>query len=238
MISHETHSPTVFAPLQALPGKVCASRELYDLVWSCLTVGRFFVVHSETTAERASLRIRARQMVLRNRRHLDAVKAFESALLGRAQKVIADELAVSLSTASAMLKQVAETMGFSCRFKRLPLAVPLLLHALRRQAFDEIFIGTDPAGDGDLCLTVRRFDTAFAESLSRGEYEVACALLEGKTHEEIAAIRHASTRTVANQLSSVFRKFGTSGRFELLRLAVTSTASNRLLEKLPNDQSE
>jgi DNA-binding CsgD family transcriptional regulator len=53
--------------------------------------------------------------------------------------------------------------------------------------------------------------------LSAAEREVARAALEGRSNAEIAALRGTSVRTVANQLQSIFRKLGVSGRTELIQ---------------------
>jgi DNA-binding NarL/FixJ family response regulator len=57
------------------------------------------------------------------------------------------------------------------------------------------------------------------ESLTAAESEVARYLLEGRSNAEIARRRGSSERTVANQVSSVFRKLGVRSRLELLVLA-------------------
>lgn len=52
--------------------------------------------------------------------------------------------------------------------------------------------------------------------LSVAEQEVVRLLGEGRSNAEIARVRGTSTRTVANQLTSIFRKSGVHSRFELL----------------------
>ena len=53
-------------------------------------------------------------------------------------------------------------------------------------------------------------------SLTAAEREVITALLEGKSHAEIAARRGRSADTVAKQAGSAFRKLGVSSRSELV----------------------
>jgi DNA-binding CsgD family transcriptional regulator len=55
--------------------------------------------------------------------------------------------------------------------------------------------------------------------LTPAESEVVAHLLKGRSNAEIAALRRASERTVANQVASVFRKLGVSSRLELVALA-------------------
>jgi len=51
--------------------------------------------------------------------------------------------------------------------------------------------------------------------LTAAESEVVALVLAGSSNEEIARERSSSTRTVANQVASVFRKLGVKSRGEL-----------------------
>jgi DNA-binding NarL/FixJ family response regulator len=57
---------------------------------------------------------------------------------------------------------------------------------------------------------------ALPDALSKGEREVAEALLHGKSNREIANARGTAVRTVANQVASVFRRCGVASRAELI----------------------
>ena len=52
-------------------------------------------------------------------------------------------------------------------------------------------------------------------ALTRAEREVVLLVLAGASSNEVAARRRTSSRTVANQLASAFRKLGVNGRTEL-----------------------
>jgi DNA-binding CsgD family transcriptional regulator len=52
--------------------------------------------------------------------------------------------------------------------------------------------------------------------LTPAESEVIVHVLAGRTNAEIAAARGTSTRTVANQVASLFRKLGVASRLELV----------------------
>jgi len=59
-------------------------------------------------------------------------------------------------------------------------------------------------------------------SLTSAELDVARHVLGGASNAQIARARGSSTRTVANQLGSIFRKLGICSRIELAqRLAST-----------------
>jgi DNA-binding CsgD family transcriptional regulator len=54
-----------------------------------------------------------------------------------------------------------------------------------------------------------------AERLSGAERQVLALLLDGCSNAEVAAIRNRSTRTIGNQVASMFRKLGVGSRSEL-----------------------
>lgn len=57
-------------------------------------------------------------------------------------------------------------------------------------------------------------------SMTDAEQEILGMLLERRTQRDMASARGTSARTVANQVASIYRKLGVSGRVELLaRLA-------------------
>jgi DNA-binding NarL/FixJ family response regulator len=63
---------------------------------------------------------------------------------------------------------------------------------------------------------------ALPEGLTQAEREVTTRLLAGEGYAQIAARRGVAVRTVANQVTSIFRKLGVSSRLELaVRLGET-----------------
>ena len=63
--------------------------------------------------------------------------------------------------------------------------------------------------------------------LTAAEREVAKLVLQGFSNEEIAALRGARTRTVANQLQAAYRKLGIGSRVELARISAGEAGGNR-----------
>jgi len=55
------------------------------------------------------------------------------------------------------------------------------------------------------------------ERASNAESEIVRLVLEGLSNQAIAERRGTSTRTVANQLQSLYRKLGVTSRIELIR---------------------
>jgi DNA-binding CsgD family transcriptional regulator len=73
--------------------------------------------------------------------------------------------------------------------------------------------------DGELAVLSFTLPGDDAISLSSAESDVVRHLLAGRSNSEIAALRRCSTRTVANQVASLFRKLGVRSRLELVALA-------------------
>jgi DNA-binding CsgD family transcriptional regulator len=202
-----------------------ALRGVCDVLWWGLTHGALSVVHSDSDGQHAVLRIRPQLPAAPWSLRANAVDAFERVLLGCAQKVVAIDLSMPLPSLSSTLRQLTQNMGFRCCVSRIPVAVPLLLHALRRRAFHDLRVSRSPGLEHEIRVSVRHRYGVVARHLSSGERDVALRLLEGQSYLEIARQREVSVRTVANQLSSVFRKVGASGRFDLLRAAVERGAN-------------
>ena len=68
--------------------------------------------------------------------------------------------------------------------------------------------------DGELAVLSFTLPGDSAISLSSAESDVARHILAGRSNSEIAALRRCSTRTVANQVASLFRKLGVRSRSE------------------------
>ncbi len=73
--------------------------------------------------------------------------------------------------------------------------------------------------DGELAVLSFTLPGDDAINLSSAESDVARHILAGRSNSEIAALRRCSTRTVANQVASLFRKLGVGSRLELVALA-------------------
>ena len=54
------------------------------------------------------------------------------------------------------------------------------------------------------------------DNLSEAEADILAGILRGESNAEIARRRHTKTRTVANQIASIFRKLGVRSRAELM----------------------
>jgi DNA-binding NarL/FixJ family response regulator len=67
----------------------------------------------------------------------------------------------------------------------------------------------------------------FPENLTKAEQEVAAAVISGKTNAEIASARRTSTRTVANQVASLFSKLGARSRNQIAAAVIGAKGAGR-----------
>jgi DNA-binding CsgD family transcriptional regulator len=73
--------------------------------------------------------------------------------------------------------------------------------------------------DGEVVVLSFSVGSLPTNTLTAAESEVAAYVVDGRSNAEIAHRRGCSERTVANQVSSVFRKLGVRSRLELVVLA-------------------
>jgi DNA-binding NarL/FixJ family response regulator len=134
------------------------------------------------------------------------------------QKVVAVERGRSQATISGHLKRQLKRMGVEQCTRRLPLALALLAHATDSELVEVTLTGsTEVAGACASWRLVAELSEVSLTDLSPGERDVTRRYLEGQTHAQIACARASKPRTVANQLASVFQRYGATGRFDLLR---------------------
>jgi DNA-binding CsgD family transcriptional regulator len=140
--------------------------------------------------------------------------AFERLMLGQSQKEVAAELGCSISSVSSAARECLLAFSYGNQPSRTPLLFFMAAHAAH--GFPVCRARIEPAGPGRWLLSIEQPDTQMRGKLPAAELNTACLLIEGKTYQEMAVLRRTSPRTVANQLSAVFRKLGVSGRSELL----------------------
>ena len=92
------------------------------------------------------------------------------------------------------------------------------LHAFHPSTMSVGFVKVD--GQQLAVIEVPTTSSLPVSKLTPTEQQVLALLLAGKTSREIAAERSVAERTVINQISAIYRKFGVSGRAELTALAL------------------
>jgi DNA-binding NarL/FixJ family response regulator len=149
-------------------------------------------------------------------RRLDIV---EAVLSGLPQKNVASDLDLAPSTIALNSRLALECRGVACKPSR---AHPLLMLAARvaaeqRLAFVRSSSVISREGKELRALSVPRPDRHLDKLLPAAELAVIRRLIEGHSYAEIAAGRGTSTRTIANQITAVFRRLRVSGRNELVQ---------------------
>lgn len=142
----------------------------------------------------------------------------EAILSGVGQKSIAIELGLAPSTVALNARLALEALGAHTRPSRVhPL---LMLSALASRAQHPGATGALSYLDDEQAslrvISIPRPDGPLEETLPRAELAVIRSLIEGVSYAEIARRRGTSTRTIANQITAVFRRMKVSGRSELL----------------------
>ncbi len=150
----------------------------------------------------------------------------ERVLSGDAPKVVAMETGCAASTVAIAVGDCLRAMGLDHRSSRVPALLVLILHAQRGEAQRlSVQIERSPGQrDERRLVSSARLEQCLNRRLSAGELAVVSLLVEGKTYVEIAEQRKSAVRTVANQIASVYRKLGISGRIDLIRYLVAASS--------------
>lgn len=195
-------------------------------LWPRLCSGKLVITAHSASAESCELRLRCRPAGLRSAlRHADG-ELLAALLAGECQKNFAIDRGVSPSSISNLARRCLRRIGTDCTLTHAPLGLALVATAYRA-TFTQVMavIQAPRSADEEWIVSMPRSDAALLPRLSAAEYEVARLAMEGVLHEDIAARRQRSGRTVANQLRSIGMKLGVSGRFRWIDLSVRSGAA-------------
>jgi DNA-binding NarL/FixJ family response regulator len=130
---------------------------------------------------------------------------------GFAVKQVAAELDLEWATARTTISRALRKLGL-----RRCAQVPAFWHGLSGAA------SSSRVADGEELLVFEsRLDAhGLAVRLTLAEREVLQAVLAGHGNQQIARQRNTSVRTVANQLATLFQKFGASSKGDLASKAL------------------
>ncbi|MDI3283820.1 LuxR C-terminal-related transcriptional regulator [Polyangium sp. 15x6] len=124
---------------------------------------------------------------------------------GHSNKLIAYELGIPEGTVATHIRSIRMKLGVRSRTELVDRYLTLRDAEVSEFSIfaSRVMIGAAEAASPD------------AASLTPSECDVASMAARGMSNARIAAGRRCSTRTVANQLASVYRKLGVSSRAEL-----------------------
>jgi len=152
-----------------------------------------------------------------------SVSIAQRVLCGEYPKALASSFQVSPSTISQHISHVFRTMGAQQTPSKV--SILLVMAALAASGVKlpaaRLEAGKEP---GRLSLCAASPGQTFRERLTSSEFDVVTLLIESRSYAEIAALRHRSQRTIANQLASAFRKLRVSGQNHLRATAVLELA--------------
>jgi DNA-binding NarL/FixJ family response regulator len=200
--------------------------------WQRLAQGTLFVVDDFFEGERCYLVLEAKPAShgVEGRR-LDILVAV---LSGLRQKNIAIDLGLAPSTIALNSRLALQSLGLSCRPSRAHPLVMLAASSGREPSLTVARCATLKTAEGQELLVVGmpRPDRHLTTLLPSAELAVIRSLVEGLSYEEIAQQRGTSTRTIANQITAVFRRLRVSGRNELVqRLFFDETLGKHVPER-------
>jgi len=205
----------------AIPRAAAKKQDLSD-IWSRLIRHQLEVAHTFATdqSEYMVLREKIQDPPPLSGRNL---AIFETVFVGVGRKVVSYDVGLASSSLAQVLKSALRDMGLNCSPARAPSLLVKLAHAARSPA-SQLELKT-----GQFALTTNRYlvvsddlECPLLKQLAPAQRAVMRLLIYGSSHADIAARRHTSSRTVANQVASACQRLGVSGRFDLLQRVATA----------------
>lgn len=146
------------------------------------------------------------------------LEILETVLGGSRQKNVAIDLHLAPSTVALNSRLALESLGVTSKPSR---AHPLLMLAARAVSEPTLALARISSFTSDQrelrVVSIPRPDQRLRQVLPPAELAVIRLLVEGLSYQEIAKLRGTSMRTIANQITSVFRRLNVSGRNDLVQ---------------------
>lgn len=150
-------------------------------------------------------------------------------LLGEAPKAVAFDLRMGLSSVAAAIQDCLLGMGIPGRLSQASVLLTMAACAAHQPESSPTqgrLSRVEIDGEGYWVVSVARPDLDFPVPLSHAEAAVLRELVAGRSHAQISNLRATSRRTVANQLATVFRKLGVSGRGAVVHRLIQHSVSH------------
>lgn len=160
----------------------------------------------------------------------------EAVLCGDGQKNIAMDRGLAASTIALNARLGLESIGLTCKPSRVHPLLMLAARASREQngSLAATLSFVQRGAEQLRIVAMPRPDRRLTPTLPPAERAVVRALVEGQCYAEIGEQRGTSTRTIANQITAVFRRMRVSGRNELLqRLFIADGATRSSSTRAP-----
>jgi DNA-binding NarL/FixJ family response regulator len=193
------------AVLQRLPPDEMPASERPD-PWELLIGGRWTLVDRfENDGKHFVVAFKNPPGVVDPRRlSEDECRLLEEVRKGRTDQEIGNSMEMSRSTVATRVSGLVRKLGLEGRAE-----IPAF--------FRDLAGAVSPIHVESLVTISRRAPELESLSLTGAEQAVAVLVCRGISNRQIATLRGTSERTVANQLSEIYRKLGVSNRTELAR---------------------
>jgi DNA-binding CsgD family transcriptional regulator len=196
-------------------------------LWSGLVSGQYYLEGCRFSPSECELSIRERPERARPNALTDRVRLIlERVLLGESQYALSLDLGIAPSSVTIACERGLSSMSFARLASRSPAVLVMSAHAAHGFRLPKVRLHEAAERGGPIRATLVRPDLVLPEGLTASERAVVHHVVEGHTKSMIAEARGTAKRTIANQLGSVFRKLGISGRGELLACLVRHHAAN------------
>jgi DNA-binding CsgD family transcriptional regulator len=190
-------------------------------LWEDVVQGKLEIQRSVFTRESASFLLSPVEHPVLSVDHARNRRVFERFLLDTDQKVLAAEFRLAASSIASILRQYLAFIGLDCLASRVPPLLVMLAHAAAHPDKDLSRWNIELQAWGNaLEVRARRPELQLRNALTPAEQAVLGELMQGASYGQIARCRGSSTRTVANQVASIYRQVRVSGRAELIRRLV------------------
>ncbi len=203
------------------------------VLWRELARGTSRIVDSFFSTDRCylvlSLNTDAAATPIEGRR----LEILESVLGGLRQKNIAIDSGLAPSTVALNSRLALESLGIACKPSRAHPLLMLAARAVRATTLTTADYSTFVTHDERelRVIGIPRPDRKLTAVLPCAELAVIRSLIEGLSYQEIAKLRGTSTRTIANQITAVFRRLRVSGRNDLVQRLFGDDARGQGLPK-------
>jgi DNA-binding NarL/FixJ family response regulator len=221
---HDETPPNSFAGFDealiaahAAEASITSSVECLD-VWQRLTGRHLEIVGNFATECRAYLVMLARPNASAAPLAKRKIDVLERMLLGVDRKVISFDLHLSTSTVAQTLKEALGSIGLTCLPSRVPPLLVALVNCAHGVRSNHLFLSQFEHRNQSYVAMSSEIESDLWRELAPAQRAVLRARAYGKTYADIAAARHTSPRTVANQLAAARRTLGISTGIDILRM--------------------
>jgi DNA-binding CsgD family transcriptional regulator len=192
----------------------------FRAIWYGLAHGRLRVANTWVVADRCFVALKRMSSAASTGRHAEVA---ERVFSGEQPKVVAAELGLSPSTVCTHCKSFLELASERPKTPGLAAFIAKAACAARGAPLPgPRFHGLDSEANLVLSIAIP-VEPLERAALSRAEKAITAQLVEGKSTVEIGAARGTSTRTLANQIASIYRKLRVSGRRELVAVLLSDS---------------